>query len=259
MGEAVKDIALESERRSRVGHTVDMPVARTARDRARDELTREIKAAARGRLAQDGAAALSVRAVARDLGLAPSALYRYFANRDALLTALIIEAYDSLADHVEETLSSLPPEEFSARWRASWGAVRAWAHEHPHEYALIYGFPVPGYAAPSDTIPSGARVPLLLLRLVRDARAAGALADPSACPAVPHDVAAQADHLAAATDLEDIPRPILLRAVIAWTQLFGMVSFELFGQLTGAFTDNTPLFTFAADLMADTVGFRRQP
>ena len=232
--------------------------APSLRDRVREEITREIKATARARLAQHGAGELSLRAVARDLGLAPSALYRYFPSRDALLTALIIESYDSLADQVEETISALPIDQFVARWRAGWEAVRDWARDHPHEYALIFGSPIPGYAAPSDTTTSGSRIPLLLLALVRDARAAGALSEQPLHHPLPDDAAAEANHLAAAIDLADIPGPILLRAVIAWSQLFGMVSFEVFGQLTGAFTDNTPFFTVATDLMASFVGFQAE-
>ena len=80
-----------------------MSAPRTARDRVRDEVTREILAAARAQLAREGAAALSLRSIARDLGMAPSALYRYFSSRDALLSALILGAYGSLADQAERS------------------------------------------------------------------------------------------------------------------------------------------------------------
>jgi AcrR family transcriptional regulator len=235
-----------------------MSATRTARDRARQEITLEITQAARRHLAEKGAAALSLRAVARDLEMAPSALYRYFPSRDALLTALIIEAYDSIADHVEQAVGSVPAEEFLPRWRAACRAVRGWAHTHPHEYALIYGSPVPGYAAPQETIPSGSRIPLLLLALVKDAWIAGALTDTPTHPALPEAVAEQANRLADAIHLGDLPRPLLLRAVAAWTQLFGAVSLELFGQLKGAFTDDTPVFTYAVDVMAHSLGFHEK-
>lgn len=131
--------------------TASPTVPRTARDRARAEITAEILDAARQHLAREGAAALSLRAVARDVGMVSSAVYRYVPNRDALLTMLIIDAYDSLGAVVEKAESAVAREERLGRFLAICHAVRGWALAHPHEYALIYGTPVPGYAAPEDT------------------------------------------------------------------------------------------------------------
>lgn len=85
-----------------------MSAPTTARERARTEITREILQTGREHLARDGAAALSLRAVARDLGMASSAVYRYVPNRDALLTMLIIAAYDSLGEAVEKAEAAVP-------------------------------------------------------------------------------------------------------------------------------------------------------
>jgi AcrR family transcriptional regulator len=230
-------------------------VSKTARARARTEITLEIKEAARRQLGEVGAAALSLRAVARELGVVSSALYRYFPNREALLTALIIDAYDALADHAEKAVSRARDTDHLGRWRAACGAIRAWAARHPHEYALVYGSPVPGYTAPDDTIAAGSRIPTLLLGLVRDAWLAGQLSDaPSEMLSEP--IAREADHLAAATGLDDLPPGILLQAVIAWTQLFGAISLELFGQLRGAFAEGEVFFTHATDSMARNIGLR---
>ena len=122
------------------------------RARVRAELTREIAEVARRHLASDGAAALSLRAVARELGMASSAVYRYFPSRDDLLTALIIDAYDALGEAAEKADAERPRADLLGRWQAACAAVRAWALDHPHEYALVYGSPVPGYAAPEATI-----------------------------------------------------------------------------------------------------------
>jgi AcrR family transcriptional regulator len=116
---------------------------RTARERARTEITQEILDAARGYLATDGAPALSLRAIARDLGMASSALYRYFDSRDALLTRLIIDAYDSLGAAAEASESVVDRADLTGRLTAICHAVRAWALAHPNEYTLIYGSPVP--------------------------------------------------------------------------------------------------------------------
>src|SRR5215469_13797377 len=111
----------------------------TARERARAQLTREIKEEARRQLAQVGADALSLRAVARELGLVSSALYRYFPSKDDLLTALIIDAYDTVGEVAETAMRAAGPQPSRARWLAACHAIRAWALAHPHEYALIYG------------------------------------------------------------------------------------------------------------------------
>src|SRR3954447_26089069 len=140
----------------------------TARARARAELTHEIKAAARRHLAAEGAQRLSLRAVAREVGMVSSAVYRYFPSRDDLLTALIVDAYNAVGDVAERGLSARGPAGVVPRWVRVSTAIRTWALAHPHEYALIYGSPVPGYAAPVDTIDPAARVPLALIRIVVD-------------------------------------------------------------------------------------------
>src|SRR5262249_32746 len=141
-----------------------MSVPRTARARARAEITREITDAARRQLAESGAPALSLRAIARELGMVSSALYRYFPSRDELLTALIIEAYNALGDTAESAVSSAdtPREQF----RAVSNALRHWAITHPHEYALVYGSPVPGYHAPETTVGPASRAPVAILQIV---------------------------------------------------------------------------------------------
>src|SRR5829696_3238076 len=103
----------------------------------RAEMQVEIKAVARRHLAADGAN-LSLRAVARDLGMASSAVYRYFASRDDLLTALIIDAYDALGAAAEKAEAAVDRDDLPGRWLATCHGVRDWALANPHEYALIY-------------------------------------------------------------------------------------------------------------------------
>src|SRR5215831_19686492 len=114
-------------------------VPRTARERARAEITREILDAGRRHLATAGASALSLRAIARELGMASSAVYRYVASRDDLLTRLIIDAYDSLGEAAEYAETAVDRSDLLGRWSATCGAVRGWALANPNEYALIYG------------------------------------------------------------------------------------------------------------------------
>ena len=140
--------------------TAQASASQTARQRVRAELTREIKHEARRQLASHGAEGLSLRAVARELGMVSSALYRYFPSRDDLLTALIIDAYDALGEAAEASAAAASADAAGGRgrWRALCAAIRGWALAHPHEYALIYGSPVPGYQAPQATIASAVRV-----------------------------------------------------------------------------------------------------
>src|SRR3954451_1809568 len=140
----------------------------TARALARAALTEEIKATARRQLAEVGAPALSLRAVARELGMVSSAVYRYFPSRDDLLTALIVDAYDAVGTAAEEAMAGAAGG-IEQRWLVLARTLRRWAIDHPHDYALVYGSPVPGYRAPEGTIGPAARVSLVALRLVADA------------------------------------------------------------------------------------------
>src|SRR5215212_79785 len=149
----------------------------SARERVRAELTTEITDAARRQLAEVGAAALSLRAVAREVGMVSSAVYRYFPSRDDLLTRLIIDGYDDLGTAAEtaDDPAAAPRE----RWLSVCRAVRRWALAHPYEYALLYGSPVPGYQAPKDTVPAASRVGIVLGRILGDAARSGALPEGS--------------------------------------------------------------------------------
>jgi AcrR family transcriptional regulator len=230
--------------------------ARTARERARSELTREIKEEARRQLADAGANGLSLRAVARELGMVSSALYRYYPSRDELLTALIIDAYDAIGGAAERAADSLAPSARD-RWVATCHAIRDWARSHPHEYALIYGSPVPGYQAPEATIGPASRVPLAFTGLLARAAANGELSLPPAGPPMPRlddALAAQAAALTAALGLREVPPEALVSAVVAWTQLFGMISFELFGQFVGSFEPADALFARAVVQLAALAG-----
>ena len=220
-----------------------MPPSTGLRARVRAELVDEIKAEAGRQLAQEGAPALSLRAITRALGMASSGIYRYFPSRDALLTALIIDAYDAVGAAAEMADGEVDEADFGARWRAACRAVRRWALEHPHEYALVYGSPVPGYRAPQDTVGPASRVTLALARIVQEASVSGALRPTE----TGYHLLPSAGAAAEARRLADAAFPLVddeaaLRALGAWTQLFGMVSFELFGHFHGVLEDLDPVF-----------------
>lgn len=221
---------------------------RTARERARAELTREITAAARRQLAEVGASALSLRAVARELGMVSSAVYRYFPSRDDLLTVLIIDAYDAVGAAAEAADAACRRSDFEGRWMAACRAVRTWARENPHEYALVYGSPVPGYRAPEDTIGPASRITSVLLAILRDAAAAGVMpADDGV--ALPRRVRAELSSIRRSL-VPDVPEKALARGIMAWTQLFGAISFELFGHLHNVIDDHDAWFEHEMARMA---------
>ncbi|MER6629381.1 TetR/AcrR family transcriptional regulator [Streptomyces sp. NPDC000987] len=227
-----------------------MSTAHSARARARIEVTAAIKEAARRQLAADGAAKLSLRAVARELGMVSSALYRYFPSRDDLLTALIIDAYDSLGDAAEAAHRTLPDDAGPLRrWTAVCGAVRDWALANPHEYALIYGTPVPGYAAPDTTVPAAARVPLLLIGVVRDAHRDTGVSGPP----LPAELRTEAERMTADV-APDLPPALVTALVAAWAELYGLVGFELFGQFNRVVEDREPFFRYAVERLGRAAG-----
>ncbi|NIH85940.1 TetR/AcrR family transcriptional regulator [Amycolatopsis granulosa] len=226
-----------------------MPATRTARERARAELTREIKDEARRQLGEVGPHGLSLRAVARELGMVSSALYRYFPSRDHLLTDLIIDAYNEIGEAAERADDpSAKPRE---RWMRVWAGTRDWAKRNPHEYSLIYGSPVPGYHAPQDTIAPAGRVAVALVRVMEAAELGPAMAGPP----LSAELAGQADRVRTAlgTSLTDDD---LVRLITAWTHLFGAISFELFGQYARTADPADHYFAYAAAQMADFVGVR---
>ena len=230
-----------------------MAAIETARTRARREVRAAILEAARRHLADDGAEGLSFRAVARDLGMPSSGVYRYFDSRDALLTALIIQSYDSLGEAAEQSLERSEGAAPRERWVSAAAAIRAWAVEHEHEYALLYGTPVRGYAAPDDTVAPGTRVSLALVQIVAEAWRDGALRTPPQ-PA-PLEPATQRDLAALLATLElELPEATALAVLLAWTQLFGLISFEVFGQTRGLIDDHEAFLRDSAREMAARIG-----
>jgi AcrR family transcriptional regulator len=221
------------------------------RARARIETTEQIKQIAREHLAADGPN-LSLRAVARDLGVVSSAVYRYFASRDELLTALIIDGYVSMADAVEQAEAAVARRDLAGRWLALGRAARAWSLDHQHEYALLYGSPVPGYAAPQDTIEPASRPVALALGILRDGVDRGVVTAPA--DRLPRAVRADVERMAAIPGFGGVPATLMARALSEWALLFGTISFELFGRLVNAVTDYDAYFDSQLRVMTRRLG-----
>jgi AcrR family transcriptional regulator len=230
-------------------------------------VTARILEIGRAHLAEEGAAGLSLRAVTRDLGMVSSAVYRYVANRDDLLTLLVVDAYTELADAVDAALAELDqPDELDrldrldrldelggsdaargqveAHVLALAGAVRAWGLAEPSRFALLYGSPVPGYDAPGEqTIGPGTRVMRRLVDVLDAGVRDGDLPVGSGPVPVPADLAL--DLAATRSDLaiEHADDAVVASGIFLWTAMIGAVSAEVFGQFgEDAFRARTSLF-----------------
>ncbi len=232
-----------------------MAATPTPRQRARAQTLEDITRIGRRHLATEGAAALSVRAVARDLGVVSSAIYRYVRSRDDLLTLLVVDGYDELGDAVDRAVAKVAADDFRGRFLAIGQAVRRWARKEPATYALLFGSPVPGYEAPAErTVGPGTRVIGALIRVWADAHEAGAVRLEGAGP--PASAALADDAQRARVEFGvTMPDELLLRGTMAWAALFGCVSFEVFGQYgADTFSAMDELFERQLELLADTTG-----
>lgn len=235
---------------------------RETRHEARTRITGELMAAARRQLGEVGAAGLSLREVAREIGMVSSAVYRYVESRDELLTRLIVESYDALGETAERASAdgATSPDGDLERWASTAHAIRHWSLERPHEHLLLYGSPVPGYAAPEDTIAPATRVIFALVGIVGDAAAAGRLAAPAGPPAdITAEFALELAELGAVIESPDAPpyEPETVLAVLtAWTQMFGLIGFEITNQTRNAVTDHRALFDATVRRLAHHIGLR---
>jgi AcrR family transcriptional regulator len=187
------------------------------------------------------------------MGMVSSAVYRYFPSRDDLLTALIIDGYNAIGAAVEQADGACRRDDHHGRWLAACRAVRDWALAHPHEYSLVYGSPVPGYQAPEQTVGPASRVAAVLGKIISDAQASGVLDPPALCPAPPGSFASDAARLRQSV-LHEVPDDVAALALATWASVFGLVSFELFGQFENVVTDRGGYFDHAVTCLGRVIG-----
>ncbi|MGX9792065.1 TetR/AcrR family transcriptional regulator [Mycobacterium sp. MMS18-G62] len=210
------------------------------RQETRERTEKQIIELGRRHLVTDGAAGLSLRAIARDLGMVSSAVYRYVANRDDLLTLLLVDAYSELADAVDRARGAA-----DGSWRddvmAIAHAARHWANEQPASWALLYGSPVPGYHAPRErTVGPGTRVVGALFDAIAAGIACGDIATTKI--AVPQSLSSDFDKLRAEFDFAGDDSAVA-KCFVLWAALVGAISLEVFGQYgTDTLTEPAAIF-----------------
>lgn len=241
--------------------TPDADVGR--RELTRRRTWRELKTAALDELREHGAVALSLRRVARRIGMSPAGLYRYVDSREDLLTTLIADAFDDLADHLVAATAAPTDgpagaeDDVAARLRAVALAYRHWGVTHPEEFGLVFGDPIPGYSAPEGgaTVAAMTRVGLALSQPLVDAWRQGRL-HPN-LPELPADLAARLGPMAEVAGA-DAPPELAVLLLTTWGRLHGQVSLEVFGHHAWLFPDGCePLFRVDVEALLGDLGLDR--
>ncbi|OBF89489.1 TetR family transcriptional regulator [Mycobacterium sp. 852002-51163_SCH5372311] len=221
------------------------------RQESREQIEGRIVELGRRHLIDHGAAGLSLRAIARDLGMVSSAVYRYVSSRDELLTLLLVDAYSDLADAVDQAREGVP-DLWSEDVIAIARAARRWALAHPARWALLYGSPVPGYHAPAErTVGVGTRV-------------VGAFFDAIAAGIATGDVRLTNDVVSQpmSSDFERLRQEfgfpgddhVIAKCFLLWAAVVGAISLEVFGQYgADTLTDPESVFDTQVQLLVDVL------
>ncbi|WP_190128026.1 TetR-like C-terminal domain-containing protein [Streptomyces mashuensis] len=223
----------------------------------KDAIALRVKEEAVRRLALRREVDLDLSAVAEGAGQDLDAVRQRFADEEALLTALVLDAYNAMSDSAEAAAGAAAAggAGLLERWTAICGGVRTWALAHPDEYALIWGQPVPGYSAPPETMAAGARTVLALVAVLRDAQQQGVLSDEGGEP-LSEGMRQNVENLAGGL-LAGLSHTTIARLLVVWTQLHGMVGFEVYGHIAGVAADPAAFFGHATAAMGEFAGLPR--
>ena len=221
---------------------------RPRRREQNSNLQEAIKETAWKQIAEFGAPALSLRAIARELKITAPAIYNYFPDRDALITALVIDAFTSFGDSQLDARDSLPEEDLIGRFRAIGVAYRNWAHAHPQRYQLLFGTPLPGYETPTEEVfPSSARSISALFSVVEALRAAGKMKI-SSFPEVKKEYQFHFDLWQ--SQIGELHPDSHFVAMVIWSRVHGIVSLEIQGNLPPFGKSGDELYLFEIESMA---------
>ena len=216
-----------------------MEQAADRRQRRRQATIEEIKATARRQIAEDGAASLSLGAIARVMGMTPPALYRYFENRNALVVALIVEAYDSLGEALENAVADVPQDHHPGRFVALMRSYRRWAVEHPEDYALMYGASTGDVEMSGEQMQEFQRAVMrsmgVMVQVLRAAYDDGHLTIPPQYDEPPTSVRRALEWMRLVLQDEAVPLGVLALALTTWVRANGLIWQELHGYLPALF------------------------
>lgn len=218
------------------------------------DMPNRIKAAARRQMAQQGTAGLSLRAIARELGITAPAIYNYFPRLDDLITALIVDAFTDLAEAMEAADAATPSPRAADHILALCLAYRAWAMAHPTDFQLIGGNPIPGYHAPEEiTIPLARRPFLGMFRWFIRAHASGELTIPAEYAAVPPTLAAGVAAWRQASGIE-VPDALMGLLMSGWARIYGLTALEMYHHVQPLVGDAAALYGYEINALLQHLG-----
>lgn len=229
-------------------------MTQTRRERLREATREEILGTAWKQVAEQGVASLSLRAIAREMGITAPGLYRYYASRDDLVTVLIVEAFNSFSVALETSRDACKLDDHVARFRAVCNAYFHWALSNPQKYALIFGTPVSGYVLDQRAGPAAQRGFLVLQNVIGEAHAAGKISGDAVTVRLPAALKTQYEML----KKYGMPyTPIVTHlALSTWSMIHGMASLYLYGYFSGFLADQSESFVnLEIEKMIRVIGF----
>lgn len=217
----------------------------TRREKLRQITIDEIKSLARLQMAEGGTASLSLNAIAKQMGMSGPALYRYFESRDALITALIVDAYQDLADILEETAARFAGQPARECLLEVLLSYRRWALDHPVDFQLIFGNPIPGYQAKETvTAPTTGKVFAPILRILEQAYQQENRPYPEFLESIPPDQL----HIRMPQSLLDfqpsLPEKVVYIGIVSWYHMHGMIMLELSNHIQPLVSDPAAFYRF---------------
>jgi hypothetical protein len=232
------------------------------RDRVRAETTVEIKQTARRILVEQGPEAVTLRAIARDMGVTAPALYRYFDSHEELVRRVVGDIFGELADKIHaaiEAAGAASDGDLAEKMAAACQGFRQWALAHKAEFALLFGTPLPGINVEDDDLTEecarkfAGTFYALFLELWR--KNPFPVPPPEEIdPGLREQLARYRDGIGA-----DVPLGALLTFLRCWVRLYGIVSMEVFGHLGFALDDPAPIFEITLAELARLVGLQYPP
>ncbi|MFI5064417.1 MAG: TetR/AcrR family transcriptional regulator [Streptosporangiales bacterium] len=229
------------------------------RDRVRAETSAEIKQAARRILIEQGPGAVTLRAIAREIGMTAPALYRYFGSHEDLLRHVVGDIFTELGADIARAIDEAAGDGMTGKMVAACREFRRWALGHQAEFGLLFGTPLPTLEATHDDAVTecAARFSGVFFSLFYELwhkRPFPVPADDEIDPVLRDQLARYRDALGV-----DLPLGAGLTFLRCWVRLYGTVTLEVFGHLHFALDDPAPMFEITLRELAGMVGLQYPP